>query len=138
MAPTTISVVLAACLQHVTCCPNDKHPTSEYHPIRRRIAEPWSYSTSWECGFSRNGNSQDERIWEQRLAEVLRRESWWTRLPQRSHRNRVEGSASKDNEKRDIYFTKLGLWVGHLSNEVVQEEEILRVLDGHKRSDEYS
>jgi hypothetical protein len=48
------------------------------------------------------------------------------------------GSASKDNEKRDQYFTELGLWVEHLANEKVQEGEILKLLDCHKREDEYS
>ena len=49
-----------------------------------------------------------------------------------------EGSASKDNEKRDLYFARLGLWIEHLANEQVRVEEILSTLDGHERGDEYS
>ena len=48
------------------------------------------------------------------------------------------GSASKGNEERDLCFTRLGLWVGHLPNEQVNREEILAVLGNHKRNDECS
>ena len=49
-----------------------------------------------------------------------------------------EGSASKDNEKRDRYFERLGLWVNHLENEKVGKDEILAVPGSHKIDDKYS
>ena len=48
------------------------------------------------------------------------------------------GSASKDNEKRDLHFSGLGLWIEHLANESMGEEEIQAALGRHKRADEYS
>ena len=50
----------------------------------------------------------------------------------------AEGSASKDNEKRDRYFERLGLWVNHLENEKVGKDEILAVPGSHKIDDKYS
>ncbi|MDG6921434.1 MAG: hypothetical protein JRN59_07890 [Nitrososphaerota archaeon] len=49
-----------------------------------------------------------------------------------------EGSASKDNEKRDLYFGRFGLWVEHLPNGQVKAEKILVVLGNNSRNDEYS
>jgi hypothetical protein len=71
----------------------------------------------------------DRRILFHLIADTVA--AWKTAVPR-------EGWASKDNEVRDSYFSRLGLWVEHIANESISGYEIRGRLNRHKRSDEYA